>query len=176
MDDLQPTVTEEEAVQEFLNEHNTLSVELAEFETLEEAESFYQRLREDPTVWDHEAEQDKAKAPEEQSFRRPGFVALEFLMDMWKLPQAAVYDMIEMEVGSIYHPVPIYRGVGVFKILEIRRANEAEFPTYRESYHEQLRAKKRYEGFWNWKAALRREANIKVMAKPPADIFPHPSE
>jgi hypothetical protein len=86
-------------------------------------------------------------------------------------PKDAVYEMIEMDVGSIHPPAPIYRGYGVFKILEIRRANEAEFPQRRASYEEQIRTKERYEGFHAWLSALREQARISAYAKPPDGIF-----
>ena len=41
LDSISPIVTENEAFQEFLNEQNSLSVELAQFKTFEEAKFFY---------------------------------------------------------------------------------------------------------------------------------------
>lgn len=106
-------------------------------------------------------EEREGKEKRRSSFKRPGFVCLEFLMDMWKLPERAVYDMIEMDIGSIYPPTPIYRGYGVFKVLKIRRAEKEEFPKRRESYYQQIRMKKKHVGFNGWLKELRKEANIK---------------
>lgn len=160
-----PEVTKEEAFQEFLNEYNTLSIELVQFDELKDAEDFYQKAKDNPDFWEKEKESNPDK------FKRPGFVALEFLMHMWKLEFKAVYDMIKMEIGSIYPPSPIYKGYGVFKVLEIRPADEAEFDKRIDSYYDQLKHRKRYEEFYKWLADLKEQANIKITAKPPEGLF-----
>ena len=170
-DGIHPTVTEDEAFQEFLNEYHTLSVELVRFNDVKEAEEFYQKARHDPAFWDREAEKDKKNEARDHLFQRPGFVALEFLMYMWEFPKKAVYEMMDQKVGSIYPPAPIYRGYGVFKILEIRRADESLYPPRRESYYEQIRIQKKEEGFKNWLETLRQEANVKVYISPPDEIL-----
>jgi hypothetical protein len=159
IDSIEPEVSEEEAIQEFLNEHNTLSVELIQFDELEEAEKFYQKAKNSPDFW----EEKKEEKPD--SFRRPGFVALEFLMHMWKFRKEDVYKMIELKKNEIYPPAPIYKGYGVFKILEIRRAVEENFPKYRESYYKQVKTQKKYKGFDQWLEDLKEEANIKIYLK-----------
>lgn len=154
LDEAEVSVTDEEAFQEFLNEYNTLGIELVQFDDPTAAEDFYQSAKKDPAFWDQE------KAKDEKRFKRPGFVALEFLMNMWQLPKTAVYEMIEKEPGFIYPPTPIYRGKGVFKVLEVRRADENEFPRHKESYHDQLKTQKRYEHFNAWLENLRKESGI----------------
>ncbi|HQP09984.1 MAG TPA: hypothetical protein PKV41_01200 [Candidatus Omnitrophota bacterium] len=169
---IETPVTEEEAFQEFLNEYNSLSVELAEFEKIEDAQKFYEQAMADPLFWQQEADQDRQKEREARAFRQPGFVALEFLIEMWKFPKNAVYDMIEMKAGSIYPPQPIYKGYGVFRILEVRRADESLFSLKRESYFEQLRARKRYQGFRAWLEKQKSDADTQVYRDPPAGVLP----
>ncbi|MCK4422689.1 MAG: hypothetical protein KAV18_01305, partial [Candidatus Omnitrophica bacterium] len=111
------------------------------------------------------------KKKRKSKFLRPGFVALEFLMHMWKFPQDAVYEMIEMKVGSIYPPAPIYKGYGVFKIIEIRRAKKEDFDKYRESYYNQIKTRKKYQGFNEWLANMHKEGNVKKYIKVPENIF-----
>ena len=175
LDSIEPDVTEEEAFQEFLNEYNTLEIELVQFDELKDAREFYQKVKSSPEFWEKEKKKEEEKIEKEKkegkekrrsSFKRPGFVCLEFLMNMWKLPKKAVYDMIEMDIGSIYPPTLIYRGYGVFKVLKIRRAERKEFPKRRESYYEQIRMRKKYKGFNRWLEELREEAGIKKFAKP----------
>jgi len=170
LDSIEPDITEEEALQTFLDEYNTLSIELIQFDELKDAGEFYQKAKSDPGFWEEQKEKEKEEIEEEaeegeekrrSSFQRPGFVALSFLMHMWKLPEEAVYDMIEMDIGSIYPPTPIYRGYGVFKVLEIRRAKKDEFPNKREYYYEKIRMRKKLEGFNRWLEELREEADIK---------------
>ena len=171
-DSINPSVTEEEAFQEFLNEQNSLSVALAEFDTLEEAQQFYEQVKNDPDAWKKAAIKDRQSIPEDRSFRQPGFVALEFLIEMWKFPKKAVFDMIEMEIGEIYPPEPIYEGYGVFKILDVRRADESNFSKRKESYFKQLRLRKKYNGFKDWLSNLRKNADIQIYMEPPQELFP----
>jgi len=165
MDSINPEVTEEEAIQEFRNEHNTLSVELVQFDELEKAREFYKKAKINSLFWDKE----KEKNPD--SFKSPGFVALEFLMHMWGFPKEDVYKMMELKEGTIYPPAPIYKGYGVFKILKIRHAVEEDFPKFRNSYYEQIKMQKKYEGFQKWLADLKNEANIKIYIKL-KELFP----
>lgn len=159
LDSIEPEVTEEEAYQKFLNEYNTLSVELIRFDELEEAERFYKEIKENPGIWAGR----KEKEPE--SFKRPGFVALDFLIHMWGFKKEDAYKMIEMQEGSFYPPAPIYKGYAVFKILKIRKAEPREFDKRRESYFGKMRMIKKHEGFKDWAKQLKEQANIKVFIK-----------
>lgn len=156
MDSLTPQASEEEAFQEFLNEYNTLELELAQFDNLKEAEAFYDNLKTDPNFWEGQIKENPAL------FRRPGFVALEFLMNMWEFPKEDLYKMLSMEIGAVCPPVRIYGGkYGAAKISKVRRADESEFPKLRQSYYEQIKMKKRYEGFNEWLKGFKEEADIK---------------
>jgi len=93
-------------------------------------------------------------------------------MVMWKFPQKAVYDMIEMQIGEIYPPAPIYEGYGVFKVLDIRRADESKFAKRKASYFMQLRSRAKYEGFKGWLEDLRKNADIQIYFEPPNELFP----
>lgn len=158
MDSIDPRVSEAEARQEFLNEYNSLSLELVEFASLKEARDFYNKAKGRPVFWEEE------KAAKAKEFRRPGFVALEFLMDIWGFPKDALYKMIRLKPGNIYSPVPIYKGYGVAKMLEVRLADEKEFQKDRikESYYQQLRTRKKYEGLDAWFHDLKKQAKIEV--------------
>lgn len=162
LDSIEPEVTEEEAYQEFLNEHNTLSVELVEFDNLEDAEIFYKELTKDSDSWE------KKRKSNPKIFKKPGFVALEFLMDMWKIPKDDLYKMLDLDIGAFYSPAPIYGGkYGVFQILKKRIADESRFPDLRNSYYKQIEMKKKYKGLQTWLEEFKEKANIKVYVKPP---------
>lgn len=156
MDSITPAVNEQEAYREFVNEYNTLSVELREFRELKEAENFYKKAKANLKFWNEE----KTKNPKD--FRRPGLVSTEFLMDLWKFPKSAIDRMMKMKPGAMYPPAPIYKGYGVFKILEKRPANPDEFPKLRKSYYEQIRMKKKFSGLSEWFQNLKKQANIKI--------------
>lgn len=172
LDSINPSITEEEAFQEFLNEQNSLSVVLAEFDTQEEAQQFYEQVKKDPDAWGRAFTKDLKSIPEDRTFHKPGFVALEFLIEMWKFPRKAVFDMIEMEIGEIYPPEPIYEGYGVFKVRDVRRADESKFAERKESYFKQLRLRGKYQGFKDWLENLRKDADIQIYMEPPQELFP----
>ena len=161
MESLTVTVSEKEARQEFLNEHNAISVELVEFSRKKEAQAFYVAAKANPKFW----EQEKDKRPAD--FRRPGFVSLEFLMDIWMFPKDDLYRMIRMNIGSFYPPIHIYKGYGVCRILEVRPAETKEFKGLKDSYYAQLRERKKYAGLGEWFEGLKRQAKIIRYKKTP---------
>jgi hypothetical protein len=172
IDAAEVTVTEEQCRKKFLDEYHTLSVELAQFETKQEAQEFYRKVKENPQLWEQGVEKDnEIEDKKERRFRKPGFVALDFLMHMWKFPRKAVYEMIGMDAGEFYPPQPIYKGYGVFKILETRPADESEFPKRRTYYEDKLRVHEKNKVFYYWRKDLYEKANIRKLLKPPDGIF-----
>ena len=168
---INPSVTEDEAFQEFLNEQNSLSVELAEFDNLEDAQSFYQKVIQDKSFWEQKTKENKAQDSDQRQFRKPGFVTLEYLMDMWGFPKKALYEMMEMEKGAVYPPTPIYKGFGVYKILDSKKADGTQFSGRKQGYIEQLEYRKRYNGFENWLRNLRDKADIQIFMEPPPELL-----
>lgn len=159
IDSIQPQVTEQEAHEEFLNEHSSLSVELRQFDAQKDAEDFYQKLKRRPKLWDEE------KKKNADTFRQPGFVSLIFLMDIWKLPQDAVYKMVEMKKGEFYTPSAIYKGYAVFQILETRPANESDYAKVKNNYFDKVKMRKQYEGYNEWFKNFKQQAKIKIYEK-----------
>ena len=147
------TVTEEEAKAEFINEHNTIELEIAQFDKKEDAENYYKTMQ-DFKLWDEQ----NAKDP--KYYKHPGFVSFEFLIFMWKIPKEDLYKMITMEDNSIYPPVPVWKGYGVIRILKRRPAVEADFPKYKDSYMKQVESNKKYEQLKEWQKKLKADAGI----------------
>ena len=158
MDGIVPTVTLEEARQEFLNEYNTLELELVQFDELKDAQAFYRKMQK-PSLWVEE----RRKNPKFAKY--PGFVSLEFLINMWKIPKDDCYKMLGEKIDSIYPPTPIYKGYGVFRILKKRLADEQEFAKLKDSYFKQVEMIKKYEGFNAWLKKLKEEARIRIYPK-----------
>ncbi|MCM8795323.1 MAG: hypothetical protein NC928_01320 [Candidatus Omnitrophica bacterium] len=156
MESVEPAVSEKEAIEEFIKEYNTLSVELIRFDEKKEAEKFYKSARRNAKLW----EEQKAKRPDE--FKRPGFVSCEFLIDIWKFPKEDCTMMMKEKIGSIYKPFPIYKGFAVAKILEKRPAEKKEFKKVKDSYYEQIKRRKRYEILGKWFEDLKQQAKIKI--------------
>ena len=159
MDSINLEVTDQEAHQTFLDEHNSLSVEVVQFDAQKQAEEFYQKVRRGQKFW----EKEKANKPD--VFKRPGFVSLIFLMELWKFPREAVYKMMRMKQGSVHPPAPIYKGYGVFLVLEKRLADELRYVKEKNSYDEKVRGRKKYEGLNVWFKGLKEQAKITIYEK-----------
>lgn len=154
LDSIKPEVSEDEILRDFRNEYNTIGLELVQFKDLKSAQDFYDKIK-DPGLWEK-------KAKEEPEFsKRLGFVAFEFLMDMWKIPSEDLYKMLKLEINAIYPPTPIYKGYGVFRILEKRIADENEFAKVRDGYYKKAQNLKKYEGLNAWIQKLKEEAKIR---------------
>ena len=85
MNTIEPRVSEAEARREFLNEYNSLSVELVEFAGLKESRYFYDKAK---GRWEF----GMRRRPPRQKIPLPGFVALEFLMDIWRFQGCGIQD------------------------------------------------------------------------------------
>jgi len=160
LDSFTPLVKEEEAAEQYLNEYNSLDLELAQFADLAQADAFYQKAKESKNFW----EDQKKKNPKD--FKRIGFVTLAFLMDLWQIPKDALYKMIEMKKEDIYQPEPIYKGYAVFKIWEMRKANMEDFAKLetkaKDGYFAKMRNKKKHQEYADWFKKFKQEANIKI--------------
>ena len=106
---------------------------------------------------------EKRKDP--KSIRIPGFVAVDFLINMWGFQQGDAYDMLEKEIGFFYPPAPIYKGYGVFKIMKIRRAKPEDFEKRKANYFTKVKQIKKYELYKQWVEDLKQQANIKRYIK-----------
>jgi len=159
IDSIQPTVSEKEVHQKFLDVYNTLSVELIQFDELEEAKDFYRKAKENPDFWKKE----KEKNP--KSFKQPGFVCLEFLMNMWGFHREDADQLIKLSPETLYPPAPIYKGYGVFQVLKVRPAEESDFSKQREYYEKQVSLQKKIAGFNEWLEDLEKRAKIKDYMK-----------
>ncbi|MBU2221812.1 MAG: hypothetical protein KJ722_04250, partial [Candidatus Omnitrophica bacterium] len=153
LDSIKPEISEDELRQEFRNEYNTIGLELVQFEDLKSAQDFYGKMK-DSALWDQEAKSNPKFS------KRLGFVAFEFLIDMWKVPSEDLYKMIKMEIYSVYPPTPIYKGYGVFRILDKKVADENEFTKVRDGYYKKVENRKKYEGLGAWIQKLQEEARI----------------
>jgi hypothetical protein len=159
MAELTPSASEAESHQAFLNEQNSIELELAQFEEQAAAEEFYNKVKKNPKLWDEE----KAKTPDK--FKRPGFVTLIFLMDFWKITPDDLYKMMKLKADTIYPPAPIYKGYGVFKVLNKKPADEANYEKMKYSYRDKVIAMKKYEGMVEWIKKLKEDANIQIYRK-----------
>ena len=154
------TVTDEEMQQEFLNEQHHVGGEMVTFDTKEEAQAFYEHMKE-PASW----EQMKAKG--EQKVRPVSLMTLEAYMDLWGIPKDQMYAFHAMALGSIGPPMSFGKQWCVYRLLEKRTGDLKDFPSQRENYDKQLKAKKQYETLKRWIEALKTSANLKVLPLQP---------
>ncbi|MBU0633578.1 MAG: hypothetical protein KKB82_03620 [Candidatus Omnitrophica bacterium] len=129
------------------------------FGSLKDAREFYKKIGRQAGPW----EDKKRKDPE--LFKRPGFVALDFLINMWGFKKEDAYKMLDEKIGAFYPPASIYKGYGVFKILEIRPAQDAEFEKRKEYYFQRVKDIKKYEAYRAWVENFKKEADIKIFVK-----------
>jgi hypothetical protein len=161
LDSFKESVSEQEALQKFLDQYNTLELELVQFDGLAAAQEYYRKMRK-PALWDAEGKKDP------KFCRRPGFVSLEFLINMWKIPREDCYKMMKLAVNSIYPPTAVWKGYGVFRIVRKRPADEREFPKLRDSYFKQVEMVKKFDRLNLWLKELKKEAGIIVYPVQPA--------
>ena len=159
VDSIEPQVQDKEAYQAFLDEENSIDLELVLFEQEKYAQEFYARVKKEPKLW----EEEKSKNPD--GFKRPGFVTLIFLADIWKIPKDELYKMMKTNPGDIYAPVAIYQGYGVFKILAKKPADESDYAKVKYSYYDKVATRKKYEGLNEWIRRFKQQANIKIYKK-----------
>ncbi|MDD5746967.1 MAG: hypothetical protein PHO30_06885 [Candidatus Omnitrophica bacterium] len=127
------------------------------FKTFDEARSFYEKITRAPGPWEQQ------KRLEPKAFRQPGFVALDFLIHMWGFQREDAYKMLDAAIGSYYPPAPIYKGVGVFKILKVRKADPAEYEQRKDSYLDKVKMIKKYAAYQDWVKEFKKQANIKIL-------------
>jgi hypothetical protein len=151
----EPRVTEEEALQKYLNEYNTLELEMVKFDDLKEAEDFYGKMK-NPKLWDKEAKNNPKFS------LKTGFVSLEWLIEAWKIPRDDCYAMLDVPVNSIYKPTPIYKGYAVYRVLQQRKAVKEEFASKREEYLKKVKVVKQFEELNAWQKKLKDDARIQV--------------
>lgn len=150
------TVTEEEMRQEFLNEQHHIGGEIVTFDAQAAAQAFLEQVK-DPADWE------RMKQSGRQQVRPVSLMTLEAYMDLWGIPKDQLYAFHAMPVGSVGGPMPFGKQWCVYRLLEKRTGDPAEFPSQREAYFKQLKAKKQYEGLKRWIDDLTASAHLTVV-------------
>jgi len=150
------SVTEQQMQQEFLNEQHHLGGEMVVFDAKDEAHAFYDEVRE-PGRWD------AMKAAGERTVRPVSLMTLEAYVDLWSIPKDQLDAFHAMALGSVGEPMPFGKQWCVYRLLEKRTGDLADFPKQRESYEQQIRTKRQYEALTRWVDDLKRSANLKIL-------------
>jgi peptidylprolyl isomerase len=89
------------------------------FPTLEEARAFHARMT--PAQWDEEKKKDA-------KFSTPtGHISLEAVIDLWQVPKDDAYRIHALAPGEIAAPAKMYKGWGVFRLIDKKEADPALF-------------------------------------------------
>ncbi|MDD5194269.1 MAG: hypothetical protein PHQ96_01175 [Candidatus Omnitrophica bacterium] len=151
---IEPKISEEEIYQAFLNEASVLNIEIVLFDTEQEAEDFYKKISRNKRLW----EQEKKKRPVD--FKSPGAVSVAYLVDLWAVPQDAANKMMKKNAGEFYPPRPVYKKFAVFKILDKRAPDDAQYAKSKDSFLEKVKIRKKFEGYNIWLENLKKTAKI----------------
>ena len=129
---------------------------LLRLKSFKEAKKIYKSMKREPGFWqDHKRENPT-------QYRRPGFVALDFLINMWGFERDDAYAMLDIKKNNLYKPATIYKGYGVFKILDVRKAKREKYEERKQYYFDRVASIKKYKGFKDWLEKIKEDANIKV--------------
>ena len=119
-----PVITKADAKQKFLNQYNSMATEFVRFETLEEANAFHKKITQ--KKWDAEKAKDKKWATP------TGHISLEALIDLWQVPTEDAYRVHKLSPGKIAAPAKMYKGYGVFRMIEKKTADLKEYSQKKE--------------------------------------------
>ena len=149
------TATEPEMQREFLNEKNHVSGEMVVFDTKEAAQAFYDEVKA-TGKWD------AMKAEGKRPIRPVSLMTLEAYMDLWGIPKEQIDAFHDLDIGSVGPPMPFGRQWAVYRLLEKRTGDLKDFPKERDSYAQQLKARKQYEALKQWIEDLKAQAQLQV--------------
>lgn len=133
--------------------------EVLKFSSLQGAKEFYKKIKREAGFWADQRRLDP------KSFKIPGFVALDFLLNMWGFDKEAAYVMLDRQPNTYYPPAPIYKGFGVFKIMKIRKAEPEKFKEKKDYYIDRVKNIKKHEMYKQWVEDLKEKAQIERYIK-----------
>ncbi len=156
------TVSEEELQQEFLNEQHHVSGEMVTFDAKDDAQAFYETVKE-PSRWE------AMKAAGERTVRPVNLMTLEAYIDLWSVPKEQVYALHALPLGAVGAPMPFGKQWCVYRLLDKRTGDPAELSKQHEAYVQQLNARKRHEALKGWVEELKASAKLRILPiSPPA--------
>jgi hypothetical protein len=147
--------TEAELQKEFLNEQHHVGGEMVTFDAKAAAVAFY-------AAHQTGAQWEALKAAGTPPVRPVSLMTVEAYVDLWSIPQATMDAFHALPEGSIYGPLPFGKQWCVYRLLEKRTGDLAEFPAKRDSYVQQVTMKQKYESRNQWIEAFKRSANLKI--------------
>jgi peptidylprolyl isomerase len=138
------TVSEEEMRERFFNQYNSFESEYIGFGSPEEAEAFAQQAAQRPALWKETFDRKRAELGQKGA-AWINVMALEALMDLWKIPKEDAYRIHSYEEGELVVG-RYYYGTAVFRLLSKQSVSDADFTEEkREYYRKMLTSSKKYQ-------------------------------
>ena len=132
------TVTEEEMQQKYLNQHNAFESEYVCFPSRQEAEAFAAAVQKRPALWKETFDQKQAQDGQKGA-AWINVMALEALIDLWKIPKDDVYHILAADEGSFVVANNVY-GDAVYRLLLKQAASLEQFDDTQRTYYRDLLA------------------------------------
>lgn len=126
------TVTEEEMKQKFLNQYNSFESEYIKFESEEQAKEFLEKLKEKPRLWKDTYDEKRSEGQKGAAWIN--MMALEALIDLWKIPRDDAYRILSRDEGEFVLGKFFY-GDAVFRLLHKKEADMEKYTDKRKEYY-----------------------------------------
>ncbi len=126
------TVTEKEMKQKFLNQYNSFESEYIRFDSEEEARTFLEKVRKNPSLWKETYDRKKDKGQKGASWIN--IMSLEALIDLWKIPKEDAYKILNSQEGD-FITADFYYGTAVFRLLRKKEVSLSEYDEKKKEYY-----------------------------------------
>jgi len=152
-------VSEDEMLEDFMNIQNHVGGEYTLFETKEEAETFYEKYK-NQLDWE-------AMKKEKPDLVKPfSLITIQAIIDLWGVPKEEINAFHQLALGSVGKPLPFGRKWGVFRLLEERTGKPEDYNAKKEDNRKRVEIRKQYKARDQWLKDIIKEANLKVFVKP----------
>ena len=129
------SVTEEEMKQKFLNQYNSFESEYIRFENKEEAEDFFEKVKQNPRLW--KDTYPKKRAEGQKGAAWINVMSLEALIDLWKIPKDDAYRILSHKEGE-FIVAKFFYGDAVFRLLRKKEADMGKYNKKKKEYYKKM--------------------------------------
>lgn len=135
--DPEVTVSEKEMKDKFINGYNSFESEYILFgeNKQQEAQEFARKVKNNPRLWYDTYIEKKPLGQKGASWIN--IMSLEALIDLWKIPRADAYRILNSKPGD-FIAAKNYYGDVVFRLLYTRKANLKEYTPQKQEYYRKM--------------------------------------
>lgn len=131
----QVSVTEEEMKQKFLNQYNSFESEYIRFENEEEAEEFFEKVKQSPRLWKDTYTEKRVEGQKGAAWIN--VMSLEALIDLWKIPKEDAYRILSHKEGE-FIVAKFFYGDAVFRLLRKKKADLEKYNEKKREYYKKM--------------------------------------